>query len=73
MLQPEPAQRGRLTEIIDNLKDRRHEAEQRGWFGEIEGLDVSIAAAETKLARMQSVVGLGIPTLLTDDEPRDEL
>ena len=72
MLQPDPAQRGRLTEIIDNLKDRREEAEQRGWFGEIEGLDVSIAAAEAKLARMQSVVVLGIPTLQADPDYGDE-
>jgi hypothetical protein len=50
----------------------REEAEQRRWFGEIEGLDVSIAAAEAKLARMQSVVALGIPTLQADADYGDE-
>lgn len=35
---PDPAQRGRLAEMRDNLHDRITEAEREGWLGEIEGL-----------------------------------
>lgn len=61
MLQPDSAQQGRLQEIIDNLHERRKEAQKRGWLGEIEGLDISILAAQQKLARMQTIVSLGMP------------
>ena len=43
---PEPAQRSRLLEIRDNLIDRITEAIREGWFGEVEGLEVSLAGAE---------------------------
>ncbi|MFI8288617.1 hypothetical protein ACIGBL_05675 [Streptomyces sp. NPDC085614] len=36
LLRPDPAQRGRLVEIRDNLQDRIAEAEREGWLGEIE-------------------------------------
>jgi len=48
MLRPDPAQRGRLIEIRDNLTARIAEAEREGWLGEIEGLTVSRTAAEEK-------------------------
>ena len=67
MLQPDPAQRSRLQEIIDNLHERRKEAQERGWLGEIEGLDISLLAAQQKLARMQTIVGLGMPRLPSPD------
>lgn len=51
-LRPDPAQQGRLEEILANLRDRMSEAEEQGWRGEIAGLEVSIAAAEAKLASM---------------------
>jgi site-specific recombinase XerD len=69
LLRPDPAERGRLTQIRDNLLDRITEAETNRWFGEAEGLKVSLAGAEDKLAQMgqitarrDSAVNLGIPT-----------
>ncbi|MFG2261077.1 tyrosine-type recombinase/integrase [Streptomyces mirabilis] len=63
-----PAERPRLVEIRDNLADRIAEAEREGWLGEIEGLSVSLAAAEEKLTqldaqqeRRDTPVFLGIP------------
>jgi hypothetical protein len=69
MLWPDPAQRDRLTEIRDNLAARIAEAEREGWLGEVEGLRISLAGADEKLAqierrtRNQNTVELGIPTL----------
>lgn len=52
MLRPDPAARGRLTEIIKNLADRISEARINGWLGEVEGLQVSLTAARAKLAAL---------------------
>ncbi|WP_245769612.1 tyrosine-type recombinase/integrase [Streptomyces indicus] len=64
-----PEERSRLEEIRDNLTARIAEAEREGWLGEIEGLEVSRAGAEDKLAqldaaeeRRRTVVDLGLPT-----------
>jgi hypothetical protein len=69
MLRPDPAQRPRLAEIRDNLTARIAEAEREGWLGEIEGLKVSLAGADDKLAqldvqvdRTRDAVHLGIPS-----------
>jgi len=68
LLRPDPAQRGRLEEIRANLHDRIAEAEREGWPGEIEGLKVSLAGTQDKLAqigttlrRQQQAVQLGMP------------
>jgi hypothetical protein len=63
---PDPAQRGRLAEIRDNLTARIAEAEREGWLGEAEGLKVSLAGAEDKLAQIDrrsrnGPVELGLP------------
>ncbi len=72
MLWPDPTQRDRLVEIRDNLIDRiaeADEAEREGWLGEVEGLQVSLAGAEDKLAQLDrrghnhTTVDLGIPTV----------
>ena len=69
MLWPDPAQRDRLVEIRDNLTARIAEAEREGWLGEVEGLKISLAGADDKLAQIerrthnQHTVDLGIPTL----------
>ncbi|MFD9472137.1 tyrosine-type recombinase/integrase [Streptomyces goshikiensis] len=66
-LRPDPAQAGRLREIIDNLHARVTEARQQGWLGEIAGLEVSLGAANEKLAAMNRLtqrhgsVHLGMP------------
>ena len=67
MLWPDPAQRGRLAEIYDNLTARIAEAHQKGWLGEVEGLQVSLAGAKDKLAQIDRrqashpATDLGIP------------
>ena len=45
MLRVSPQQRPRLTEIIHNLHERIAEARMNGWHGELQGLEVSLAAA----------------------------
>lgn len=66
LLWPDPAQRSRLAEIGDNLRARIAEAEREGWLGEVEGLQVSLAGAQDKLAQLDrrstNTTDLGIPT-----------
>jgi len=69
LLRPDPAARDRLEQIRDNLIARIAEAEAERWFGEAEGLKVSLAGARAKLAQMDqitarrnSTVQLGIPS-----------
>lgn len=54
MLWPDPAQRPRLLEIRDNLTARVTEANDEGWHGEVEGLQISLAGANDKLAQIDS-------------------
>jgi hypothetical protein len=54
LLRPDPKQQTRLIEIQENLKSRLIEAKKRGWLGEVEGLNLSLAGAEQKLASMAS-------------------
>jgi integrase-like protein len=66
---PDPAQRNRIAEIRDNLTARIAEANREGWLGEAEGLKISLAGAQDKLAqidrrtRTPTPVGLGMPAL----------
>jgi peptidoglycan/LPS O-acetylase OafA/YrhL len=55
LLRPDPAERDRLTQIHDNLLARIAEAETHRWFGEAEGLKVSLAGARSKLAEMDQI------------------
>jgi integrase len=52
MLRVSPTQRPRLVEIIRNLTDRITEARMNGWLGEVQGLQVSIEAAKSKLTNL---------------------
>jgi hypothetical protein len=69
LLRPDPAQRGRLAEVCDNLVNRIAEARREGWLGEVEGLKVSLAAARGKLTQLDELrtplsagpVQLGMP------------
>lgn len=69
MLWPDPAQRPRIAEIRDNLTARITEAESEGWLGEIEGLQISLAGANDKLAQIdrrrhaRQPVDLGLPAM----------
>jgi len=64
---PDPAQRPRIAEIRENLIARIAEAGREGWLGEIEGLKVSLAGADDKLAQIDqrlqadAPVSLGMP------------
>jgi hypothetical protein len=60
---PDPAQRGRIAEIRDNLTARITEAEREGWLGEVEGLKVSLTGAEDKLTQIdrRTRTALGMP------------
>jgi hypothetical protein len=69
LLRIDPAQRPRLEEIRDNLTARISEAHREGWTGEAEGLQVSLTAANSKLAqadsliaRRRNAVSLGMPS-----------
>ena len=71
LLRPDPAQRSRLEEVRDNLVARIAEAEREGWLGEIEGLHISLAGANDKLAQIDKrtqgePVALGMPTRPAD-------
>ena len=64
---PDPAQRPRIIEIRDNLIDRIAEANREGWLGEAEGLNISLAGANDKLAQIDrrsptTTVDLGMPS-----------
>ncbi|MFF5011278.1 hypothetical protein ACFY3G_51960 [Streptomyces phaeochromogenes] len=53
-------------EIHGNLLDRITEAEREGWLGEIEGLRVSLAGAQSKIDQIDSAsasmaINLGMP------------
>jgi integrase len=67
LLRVDPAQRQRLSGIRNNLLARIAEAEREGWHGEAEGLKVSVAAANGKLAqldaRRNAAVSLGMPAV----------
>jgi hypothetical protein len=75
LLRPDPAQRARIEEIRDNLIARIAEAEHEGWLGEVEGLRVSLAGAEDKLAQLdrtaarRTTIDLGMPTPSTGSKP----
>jgi integrase len=71
---PDPAQRPRITEIRDNLIARIAEAEREGWLGEAEGLKISLAGADDKLAQISrrsraGTVDLGLPALAPVPQP----
>jgi hypothetical protein len=85
LLRVDPAQKQRLEDIRGNLAARIAEAEREGWAGEAEGLKVSLAAANNKLAQIElalarraETISLGIPSYrdtaaatLSPGDPRD--
>ena len=52
MLRVDPRARPRLAAIIGNLRDRIGEARTNGWLGEIQGLQISLDAAASKMAAL---------------------
>lgn len=76
MLRVDPAQHDRLAEIAANLADRIDEARANGWLGEVQGLQVNLEAARSKLVRLDRAatnqpVDLGLPILGDHHQPRD--
>ncbi|MEV0070797.1 MULTISPECIES: site-specific integrase [unclassified Amycolatopsis] len=77
VLHVDPRQRGRLAEIIANLRDRITEARMNAWLGEVDGLTASLNAATTKLAdldrstraRAGGPVTIGMPVLRQSPPP----
>jgi len=75
---PDPVQRPRIAEIRHNLTARIAEAEREGWLGEIEGLKVSLAGADDKLAQIDrrlqadAPVSIGMPVFPNAAAPRKE-
>ncbi|MGA4980123.1 hypothetical protein [Streptomyces cinereoruber] len=77
VLQIDPRQRGRLIEIIRNLRERIREARGNGWLGEVEGLQVSLDAATAKLNSLSrtradgrpQLVDLGMPVFTDTSQP----
>ncbi|UTT69362.1 hypothetical protein NMQ03_19590 [Arthrobacter sp. DNA4] len=63
MLRPDPTQRARLEELIEALRIRKIEAEDRGWLGELEGIEISLEAAQEKISQMVRQVSLGMPVV----------
>jgi hypothetical protein len=68
MLRIDPDQRHRLREIRDSITSRIAEAEREGWTGEAEGLKISLAATDAKIAeagalatRRSTAADLGMP------------
>ncbi len=55
LLRPDPAQRPRLIDIRHNLGERITEAQHNRWVGEVDGLKVSLAATNTKLAQLDGL------------------
>jgi hypothetical protein len=64
LLRPDPAQRPRLAEIEVNLGARIDEAAREGWHGESEGLRISLAATQDKLAHMDQIAARRTDALL---------
>jgi len=68
LLRPDPAQRHRLVDICRNLEARIDEAQRENWLGEVDGLQVSLAAARNKLVQLDELatrsaaIPLGMPT-----------
>jgi hypothetical protein len=74
MLNVNPKMLGRLNELEADLLARRERAEAEGWFGEIEGLDLTLALLrskrdETERFNRRTVIDLGIPTPRTQHPP----
>jgi hypothetical protein len=64
LLRPSPDQRPRIAEIRGNLTGRIAEAEREGWHGEVEGLKVSLAGADAKLAQLDQMARRAATTFL---------
>lgn len=51
----------RLDELEEDLKARRRRAQEEGWRGEIEGLDLTLTFLRGKRAQTQRMMRVGDP------------
>jgi hypothetical protein len=69
MLQVNPKMLTRLDELETDLLDRRSRAEQEGWLGEIDGLDLTLNLLRQKRDETRRMLrrstDLGMPRLTT--------
>jgi hypothetical protein len=69
MLQVNPKMLPRLDELETDLLDRRSRAEQEGWLGEIDGLDLTLNLLRQKRDETRRMLrrstDLGMPRLTT--------
>ena len=69
MLQVNPRMLPRLDELETDLLDRRSRAEQEGWLGEIDGLDLTLNLLGQKRDETRRMLrrgtDLGMPRLTT--------
>ena len=69
MLQVNPRMLPRLDELETDLLDRRSRAEQEGWLGEIDGLDLTLNLLRQKRDETRRMLrrstDLGMPRLTT--------
>lgn len=63
LLRVDPNQQPRLQEIRVSLTNRIAEAHERGWAGEIDGLQITLAATEHKLGQMDRALHTSISQL----------
>jgi hypothetical protein len=64
MVQINPAMLPRLDELETDLQARSSHAGQKGWLGEIEGLQLTLSFLRDKRTHTQRLVGRGIPVSL---------
>jgi hypothetical protein len=69
LLQVNPKMLPRLDELETDLLDRRSRAEQEGWLGEIDGLDLALNLLRQKRDETRRMLrrstDLGMPRLTT--------
>jgi hypothetical protein len=53
----------RLDELEADLVQRRTQAVDKGWKGEIEGIDLTLTFLRSKRTQTRRSVSLGMPTL----------
>jgi hypothetical protein len=61
MLSINPTMLPRLGELEEDLITRRRRAQDEGWEGEIEGLDLTLTFLRSKRAQTQHMMRMGAP------------
>lgn len=65
MLSINPIMLPRLSELEDDLITRRRRAQEQGWKGEIEGIDLTLTYLRSKRAQTQRMTRLTSPGPIT--------